>query len=100
MNFWGNGFFTDQAIFCCSLPAQNKSNYFLLRAKEIRYSGYKSIWATLVRSKYSGGWDEYVDKRTYYSVDEINNSAGSFNLKKESVKEAFAFEKAKTDASK
>jgi hypothetical protein len=43
-------------------------------------------------------YDEYVDKQTYYWVDQKNEKAGIFELKKKSIKEAFASEAAKVDA--
>jgi hypothetical protein len=95
----------DTSFIFLNVPVLSKVSYFLLIARGPKYSAYKSIRTKFVKSNYQSNglvetgnnYDEYVDKQTYFWV--INgDSAGVFELKKKSIREAFAGEKAKLDA--
>jgi hypothetical protein len=96
---------TDTAFVFLNVPILSKINYYILIANGPKYSAYKSVRTSLVKANYSNrglvesgnNFDEYVDKETYFWV-EGNNNAGVFELKKKSIKEAFAGEKDKVDA--
>jgi hypothetical protein len=95
----------DTAIVFLNVPILSKVNYFVLLANGPKYSAYKSIRSRFVKANFQdrglvetgNNYDEYVDKQTYFWVEGSNN-AGVFELKKKSIKEAFAGEKAKVDA--
>jgi hypothetical protein len=95
----------DTSFIFLNVPILSKTNYFLLIANGPKYSAYKSIRSKFVKSNYisnglvetGNNYDEYVDKLTYYWVDEHNKIAGIFELKKKSITEAFAAEKEKTN---
>jgi len=96
----------DSSYVFLNVPILSKENYFLLIANGTKYSAYKSVRTKFVKSNYTSNglvetgnnYDEYVDKQTYYWVDQKNEKAGIFELKKKSIKEAFASEAAKVDA--
>jgi len=95
----------DTSFVFLNVPALSKVNYFLLIANGPKYSVYKSVRTKFNKANYlSNGlvesghdYDEYVDKETYFWV-RSDDSAGAFELKKKSIKEAFAGDKAKVDA--
>ena len=95
----------DTSFIFLNVPILSKTNYFLLIANGPKYSTYKSVRAKFVKSNYisnglvetGNNYDEYVDKLTYYWVNEKNKSAGIFELKKKSITEAFAAEKEKAN---
>jgi len=95
----------DTSFIFLNVPILSKTNYFLLIANGPKYSAYKSIRSKFVKSNYQSNglvetgnnYDEYVDKLTYYWVDEHSKSAGIFELKKKSIADAFAAEKEKTN---
>jgi hypothetical protein len=94
----------DTSFVFLNVPILSKVNYFILVANGPRYSAYKSIRTSLVKANYSNrglvesgnNFDEYIDKETYFWV-QGDNKAGIFELKKKSIKEAFADEKTKVD---
>jgi hypothetical protein len=94
----------DTSFVFLNVPALSKINYFLLIANGPKYSVYKSVRTKFNKANYrSNGlvesghdYDEYVDNETYFWVRN-NDSAGVFELKKKSIKAAFAGEKAKVD---
>ena len=94
----------DTSFIFLNVPILSKANYFLLIANGAKYSAYKSIRSRFIKSNYQSNglvetgnnYDEYVDKETYYWVNEKNKSAGIFELKKKSNLEAFAADKEKT----
>jgi len=96
----------DTSFIFLNVPILSKVNYYLLIANGSKYSAYKSVRAKFVKSNYTSNglvetgnnYDEYVDKQIYYWVDQKNEKAGIFELKKKSIKEAFASEAAKVDA--
>jgi hypothetical protein len=95
----------DSAYIFLNVPALSKVNYFLLIATGPRYSVYKSIRTNFVKANYQSNglietgnnYDEYVDKQSYFWVDG-QGRAGIFELKKKSILEALAGEKAKVGA--
>jgi hypothetical protein len=92
----------DSAYIFLNVPALSKVNYFLLIATGPKYSVYKSIRTQFVKADYQSNgliergnnYDEYVDKQTYFWVDGQGKS-GIFELKKKSILQALAGEKAK-----
>lgn len=96
----------DTSFIFLNVPILSKTNYFLLIANGPKYSAYKAIRAKFVKSNYQSNglvetgndYDEYVDKQTYYWVNERDSTAGFFELKKKSIKEVFSAEKEKTEA--
>jgi hypothetical protein len=95
----------DSTYIFLNVPVLNNTDYFLLVALGSKYSAYKLIKTKFTASNYKSSglvetgnnYDEYVDQQTYYYVDQKNAKGGSFELKKKSIKEAFQFEKEKTD---
>ena len=95
----------DTSIVFLNVPILSKVNFFVLLANGPKYSAYKSVHSRFVKANFQdrglvetgNNYDEYVDKQTYFWVQGSNN-AGVFELKKKSIKEAFAGEKAKVDA--
>jgi hypothetical protein len=94
----------DTAFVFLNVPVLSKSNYFLLIANGPKYSVYKSIRTKFVKANYrntglvetGNNYDEYVDKETYFWTNG-KDSAGVLELKKKSIREVFAMEKAKLD---
>jgi hypothetical protein len=94
----------DTAFVFLNVPVLSKSNYFLLIANGPKYSIYKSIRTKFVKANYrstglvetGNNYDEYVDKETYFWID-AKNAAGVLELKKKSIREAFAAEKTKLE---
>jgi hypothetical protein len=94
----------DTSFVFVNVPILSKVNYFVVVANGPKYSVYKSVRTRFVKANYTNNglvetgnnYDEYVDKETYFWVEK-NDSAGVFELKKKSIKEAFAGEKAKVD---
>jgi hypothetical protein len=95
----------DTSFVFLNVPILSKANYFVLLANGPKYSAYKSVRTRFVKANYTNNglvetgnnYDEYVDKQTYFWV-QGNSSAGMFELKKKSIKEAFPGEKDKVDA--
>ena len=95
----------DTSFVFLNVPALSKVNYFLLIANGPKYSVYKSVRTKFNKANYQSNglvesghdYDEYVDKETYFWV-RSDDSAGVFELKKKSIKAAFAGEKVKMDA--
>jgi hypothetical protein len=95
----------DTAFIFLNVPLLSKVNYFMLIANGPRYSVYKSIRTRFVKANYvsngltesGNNYDEYVDTQTYFWVT-AKDSAGVFELKKKSIKTAFAAEKPRVDA--
>ena len=95
----------DTSFVFLNVPALSKVNYFLLIVNGPKYSVYKSVRTKFNKANYQSNglvesghdYDEYVDNETYFWV-RSNDSAGVFELKKKSIKAAFAGEKAKVDA--
>lgn len=102
----------DTSFVFVNVPVLSKVNYFMVVAKGPKYSVYKSLRTAFHRANYQSNglvesghdYDEYVDKETYFwvrsgdSTGMVSDSAGVFELKKKSIKAAFAGEKAKVDA--
>jgi hypothetical protein len=88
-----------------NVPILSKTDYFLLIANGPKYSVYKSVKTKFTKSHYTNNgliengnnYDEYQDEDIYYRIDEQNNVARIFELKKKSIREAFALEKEKTE---
>jgi len=95
----------DTSFIFLNVPVLSKVNYFLLIATGPKYSAYKSLRTKFVKSNYQSNglvetgnnYDEYIDKQTYFWVTN-EGKAGVFELKKKSIREVFAGEKAKVDA--
>jgi hypothetical protein len=95
----------DTSFVFLNVPTLSKVSYFLLIANGPKYSVYKSVRTKFNKANYQSNglvesghdYDEYVDNQTYFWV-RSNDSAGVFELKKKSIKAAFADEKAKVDA--
>ncbi len=89
-----------------NVPILSKTDYFLLIANGPKYSVYKSVRTKFTKSHYTNNgliengnnYDEYQDQDIYYRIDEKNNVARIFELKKKSIRDAFALEKEKTEA--
>jgi CarboxypepD_reg-like domain len=95
----------DTSFVFLNVPLLSKVNYFILIATGPRYSAYKSIRTKFTKANYvsngltesGNNYDEYVDTQTYFWVAG-KDSAGIFELKKKSIKAAFANEKDRVDA--
>jgi CarboxypepD_reg-like domain len=95
----------DTSFVFLNVPALSKVNYFLLIANGPKYSVYKSVRTKFNKANYQSNglvesghdYDEYVDNERYFWVRN-DDSAGVFELKKKSIKAAFAGDKAKVDA--
>jgi hypothetical protein len=96
----------DSTFVFLQVPMLSKTSYFLLVANGPKYSVYKSVKTKFVKDTYvsnglteSGNpYDEYVDNQVYYWINQKDSTAGILELKKKSIKEAFAGEKEKTES--
>jgi hypothetical protein len=94
----------DTSFIFLNVPALSRVNYFLLVAGGRKYNVYKSVRTKFNKANYQSNglvesghdYDEYVDTETYFWVRN-DDSAGVFELKKKSIREAFAGEKARVD---
>jgi CarboxypepD_reg-like domain len=94
----------DTSFIFLNVPVLSKVNYFMLIATGPRYSVYKSVRTKFTKANYisngltesGNNYDEYVDTQTYFWVAGKGN-AGVLELKKKSIREVFAAEKAKLD---
>jgi hypothetical protein len=86
-------------------PFINNDRYFELIGKGDKYEVFKSVRTKMVKANgvstgltsVGNDYDEFVDEFVYYFVDLKNQTAKQFELKKKSIKDATAAEKAKTD---
>ena len=96
----------DTSFVFLNVPALSKVNYFLLIANGPKYSVYKSIRTKFNKANYQSNglvesghdYDEYVDNEKYFWVRNDDSAGVGFELKKKSIKAAFADEKVKVDA--
>jgi hypothetical protein len=96
----------DSTYVFLQVPMLSKTSYFLLVANGPKYSVYKSVKTKFVKDTYvsnglteSGNpYDEYVDNQVYYWINQKDSTAGILELKRKSIKEAFAGEKEKTES--
>jgi len=95
----------DTSFVFLNVPALSKVNYFLLIVNGPKYSVYKSVRTKFNKANYQSNglvesghdYDEYVDNEKYFWVRN-DDSAGVFELKKKSIKAAFAGDRVKVDA--
>jgi hypothetical protein len=95
----------DTSFIFLVVPVLSITDYFLLVADGPQYSIYKSLRTTYHRldlhsanvNESLNNSDEYVDKQTYYWVGK-DNSSGTFELRKKSIRTSFAGNTDKIDA--